>query len=63
MVPVTPEYLKDGKAHILQDKEIPPNVAILRIHGPFLFGTTQKLEEATENLGVFRRLRFADYGT
>lgn len=51
--PVTPEYLEDGKAHILQDKEIPPNVAILRIHGPFLFGTTQKLEEATENLGVF----------
>ena len=53
VAPVTPEYLEDGKAHILQDKEIPPNVAILRIHGPFLFGTTQKLEEATENLGAF----------
>ena len=53
VAPVTQEYLEDGKAHILQDKEIPPNVAILRIHGPFLFGTTQKLEEATENLGAF----------
>ena len=53
IAPVTQEYLEDGKAHILQDKEIPPNVAILRIHGPFLFGTTQKLEEATENLGAF----------
>jgi len=53
VAPVTEEYLQDGKAHILQDKEIPPNVAILRIHGPFLFGTTQKLEEATEDLGVF----------
>lgn len=53
VAPVTEEYLRDGKAHILQDKEIPPNVAILRIHGPFLFGTTQKLEEATEDLGVF----------
>ena len=53
VAPVTQEYLEDGKAHILQDKEIPPNVAILRIHGPFLFGTTQKLEEATQNLGVF----------
>ncbi len=31
---VTPEYLADGQAHILQDKEIPPNVTILRIHGP-----------------------------
>lgn len=53
VAPVTQEYLEDGKAHILQDKEIPPNVVILRIHGPFLFGTTQKLEEATENLGAF----------
>ena len=53
VAPVTEEYLRDGKAHVLQDKEIPPNVAILRIHGPFLFGTTQKLEEATADLGVF----------
>lgn len=52
VAPVTEEYLRDGQAHILQDKDIPPNVAILRIHGPFLFGTTQKLEEATENLAV-----------
>lgn len=52
VVPVTEEYLRDGQAHILQDKEIPPNVTILRIHGPFLFGTTQKLEEATENLSA-----------
>ena len=62
VAPVTEEYLQDGKVHILQDKEIPPNVAILRIHGPFLFGTTQKLEDATENLGglpsiVILRLR------
>jgi SulP family sulfate permease len=62
VVPVTEEYLRDGKAHILQDKEIPPNVAILRIHGPFLFGTTQKLEDATRDLGglpiiVILRLR------
>jgi SulP family sulfate permease len=53
VAPVTEEYLRDGQAHVLQDKEIPPNVAILRIHGPFLFGTTQKLEEATEDLSVF----------
>ncbi len=51
--PVTEQYLRDGQAHILQDKEIPANVAILRIHGPFLFGATQKLEEATEDITVF----------
>jgi SulP family sulfate permease len=48
--PVTPEYIEDGQAHILQDKQIPPYVTILRIHGPFLFGVTAKLEEATADL-------------
>ena len=47
---VTPEYLEDGQAHILQDKDIPSNVTILRIHGPFLFGATEKLADATRNL-------------
>jgi SulP family sulfate permease len=50
---VTPEYLEDGQAHILQDKDIPSNVTILRIHGPFLFGTTDKLADATKNLSQF----------
>lgn len=47
---VTPEYLADGFSHILQDKVIPPYVTVLRIHGPFLFGTTDKLEESTKDL-------------
>lgn len=53
VAPVTEEYLRDGQLHVLQDKEIPPNVAILRIHGPFLFGTTEKLAEATRDLRAF----------
>ena len=53
VAPVTHEYLKDGQAHILQDKDIPSGVTILRIHGPFLFGTTEKLAEATKNLASF----------
>lgn len=51
--PVTPEYLEDGQAHILQDKDIPSTVTILRIHGPFLFGTTDKLADATRDLRHF----------
>ena len=47
---VTDEYLRDGHAHILQHKEIPSYVAIFRIHGPFLFGTTEKVEEITSRL-------------
>jgi SulP family sulfate permease len=50
---VTEDYLREGQAHILQDKEIPSDVAILRIHGPFLFGTTQKLDDATADLRGF----------
>jgi len=51
--PVTAEYIEEGRLHILQDKEVPAYVTILRIHGPFLFGTTDKLEEATVNLKPF----------
>jgi SulP family sulfate permease len=51
--PVTSEYIEEGRLHILQDKQVPPYVTILRIHGPFLFGTTDKLEEATTDLNAF----------
>lgn len=53
VVPVTDEYIQDGKAHVLQDKYLPPYVRILRIHGPFLFGATSKLTDATHNLQDF----------
>ena len=41
---VTEQYLEEGRVHILQGKEIPDYVTILRIHGPFLFGSTDKLQ-------------------
>jgi sulfate permease, SulP family len=50
---VTPEYIEEGRPHSLQDKNVPPYVTILRIHGPFLFGTTDKLADATADLGPF----------
>jgi sulfate permease, SulP family len=50
---VTPEYIEDGRAHVLQDKHIPSYVTILRIHGPFLFGMTDKLLDATADLSRF----------
>jgi SulP family sulfate permease len=53
---VTREYLTEGMAHTLQDKEIPPNTTILRIHGPFLFGTTEKLIEATSDLHALDKI-------
>jgi len=50
---VTPEYIEEGRQHSLQDKHIPPHVSILRIHGPFLVGTTDQLDEATADLSQF----------
>jgi SulP family sulfate permease len=47
---VTQEYLQEGHVHILQHKEIPPYVTIFRIHGPFLFGATDKIEEIINRL-------------
>jgi SulP family sulfate permease len=59
---VTPHYVLEGHDHILQDKEIPDHAAVFRIHGPFLFGATDKLAIVTENLAelpevVILRLR------
>jgi len=47
---VTKDYVADGYFHMLQDKEIPDYVAIFRIHGPFLFGATDKISEITERM-------------
>ncbi len=47
---VTPEYIESGRPHSLQDKSIPPYVAIFRIHGPLLFGVTDKVTNITEDI-------------
>jgi SulP family sulfate permease len=53
---VTPEYLRDGEAHILQQKNIPPYVSIFRIHGPFLFGATDKIDVVYVRLSDLPRI-------
>ena len=47
---VTSEYIESGRAHTLQDKDIPPYVAIFRIHGPLLFGVTDKVATITDRI-------------
>ena len=47
---VTDDYIEDGRVHILQDKDIPYYATIFRIHGPFLFGATDKISVVTEDL-------------
>jgi SulP family sulfate permease len=47
---VTDDYVEDGRVHILQGKDIPYFCTIFRIHGPFLFGATDKISVVTEDL-------------
>ena len=59
---VTGDYVERGRAHTLQDKRIPDYVTIFRIHGPFLFGATDKLTNLIASAGeltpiVILRLR------
>lgn len=59
---VTEEYVNDGRVHILQDKQIPAYVTILRVHGPFLFGATEKMQPMFDRIAelqpvVILRLR------
>jgi SulP family sulfate permease len=59
---VTPEYIQHGRAHSLQLHDVPTDVAIYRIHGPFLFGSTDKLLDLEREIGslpkvVILRLR------
>ncbi len=59
---VTDEEVEDSRVHILQDKDIPSYAVVFRIHGPFLFGATEKILEITDNISslppvVILRLR------
>jgi SulP family sulfate permease len=59
---VTQDYIRKGQVHILQDKDIPEYATIFRIHGPFLFGATDKIAIIREQMAklppiVILRLR------
>jgi sulfate permease, SulP family len=47
---VTDDYVQDGHVHSLQNHAIPHYVRIFRIHGPFLFGATDKLRPLLEHV-------------
>jgi SulP family sulfate permease len=56
VVRVTPEYIRHGRAHSLQLHTVPDDVAIYRIHGPFLFGSTDKLLELEREIVMLPRV-------
>jgi SulP family sulfate permease len=53
---VTPQYVEDGVVHSLQRNEIPEGVVVYRIHGPFLFGATDKLALIEDEMTTLPRI-------
>lgn len=53
---VTPEYVAGGFAHSLQTNDIPDGAVVYRIHGPFLFGATDKLASISDALAELPRV-------
>lgn len=47
---VTKDYVEDSRKHVLQGKDIPAYATVYRIHGPFLFGATDKFTEILDDL-------------
>jgi sulfate permease, SulP family len=59
---VTKNYVADSHVHVLESKDIPEYATVYRIHGPFLFGTTDKFADIVQELSslppiVILRLR------
>ena len=60
---MTDEFVARTRPDMLQDKEIPPFVAVFRVTGPLLFGSTDKLDVVRDRLDglppiVVLRLRY-----
>jgi SulP family sulfate permease len=49
---VTRDYVEDSRVHALQGKDIPEYATVFRIHGPFLFGATDKFADILDALNT-----------
>src|SRR6202521_85118 len=49
---VTRDYVEDSRVHVLQGKDIPNYATVFRIHGPFLFGATDKFADILDALNT-----------
>jgi SulP family sulfate permease len=60
---VTHDFIEQGRVHALQGRAIPAYAIVYKIHGPFLFGASEKLQEITDHIEslphiVILRLRY-----
>jgi len=49
---VTRDYVEDSRVHVLQGKDVPEYAVVYRIHGPFLFGATDKFAEILNQIAA-----------
>jgi SulP family sulfate permease len=49
---VTRDYVADSSVHVLQGKDIPDYAVVYRVHGPFLFGATDKFDEIIDRIAT-----------
>ena len=47
---INPDHVHKDRVHVVSDKVIPSYVALFRIHGPFLVGATDKLDEVVRQI-------------
>jgi SulP family sulfate permease len=50
VTPVTKDYVEDSRVHVLQGKDIPEYAIVYRVHGPFLFGATDKFADLLNSI-------------
>ena len=53
---VTRDYVEHGRRHSLQLQDIPEDIAIYRIHGPFLFGNSDKLLDLEKEIAALPKV-------
>ena len=53
---VTHDYVEHGRRHSLQLQDIPEEIAIYRIHGPFLFGSSDKLLDLEKEIAALPKV-------
>lgn len=53
---VTPEYIEEGIPHSLQMNPLPEGAVAYRIHGPFLFGASDKLDVIADEFDSLPRV-------
>ncbi len=63
VAPLTSEAIESGKAHLLQDHNIPSYVSIFHVQGPLLFGAAEKLNDLATAIDLLQpvvvlRLRY-----